>query len=387
MTILVLKMNLDIQEFYGRIKSKISKDGDLPNYFTYFLTVDLGREFVTVAQVRKCYEECDLHPPSWLASHFSIGLRSNPRRFVKKDRGYRLERNLLEKLAHSLREEISSTNPPDQVANQMAGIEYMGVAGASADCQRAVVMLLQSDRSLMRARILTSDRYHCILLVDEVGDRVAIKSGFSSGYSGEGPRALSYVLQLLVSHKIDIDEIKVEPVVFGRVDSSSLTSSDLDFIVGAKPVRPPNWSQYIDDKDSKRAQDGILWKDFPPLIPFAIIDSRLMDLAISFWENPDDRLLKAYRRLEDSVRRRTGVDEHGSKLFSQAFIGNGAKLGWAGINDGEKIGRAQLFTSVYMAYRNPRAHRELEGKLVEQLAEFLMLNHLYLLEREALPLA
>jgi len=34
-----------------------------------------------------------------------------------------------------------------------------------------------------------------------------------------------------------------------------------------------------------------------------------------------------------------------------------------------------------MAYRNPRAHREVEGYRTDQLAEFLLLNHLYRLER------
>ena len=47
----------------------------------------------------------------------------------------------------------------------------------------------------------------------------------------------------------------------------------------------------------------------------------------------------------------------------------------------EKVGRINLFTGTYMAYRNARAHKE--NPKTELLAEFLLLNQLYLLESEA----
>ncbi len=108
-----------------------------------------------------------------------------------------------------------------------------------------------------------------------------------------------------------------------------------------------------------------------------------MDLALSFWENSDDKLLKRYRRLEDIIRERTGIDEHGVKLLSKAFSGTTPRLSWKDVDDGERAGRANLFTAAYMAHRNPRAHRELKTDSVEQLSEFLLLNHLYRLEKES----
>jgi hypothetical protein len=109
----------------------------------------------------------------------------------------------------------------------------------------------------------------------------------------------------------------------------------------------------------------------------------MFDLAIRFWEGPDDRLMMGYRRLEDIVRKRTAIDEHGVKLFSQAFSGPKAKLGWKDLDESEQAGRVHLFTGTYLAYRNPRAHRELEEYANDQLNEFLLLNHLYLLEKES----
>jgi len=55
-----------------------------------------------------------------------------------------------------------------------------------------------------------------------------------------------------------------------------------------------------------------LWREFPPVIPFAIIDGRIIDLPMSFWGNPNDRLLSGYRRLEDIVRERTDINEYGT---------------------------------------------------------------------------
>jgi hypothetical protein len=244
-------------------------------------------------------------------------------------------------------------------------------------------MLLQYGVRILRAQILTHDRDHCILLTDEVGDPIAVKSGFASGYGGQGPSTFSYVLQLLKSHGAEIEENLVDELIIDRVDLSALTLSDVKQIKELKPVRPTRWHSYIDEIDYQRGRDGTLWRDFPPVVPFAIIDERIMDLAISFWEAPDDRLLKGYRRLEDLVRERTKSSEHGARLFSQAFIGSSPKLAWEAIDDTERNGRGSLFTAAYMAHRNPRAHRELKTNQDAQLSEFLLLNHLYRLERDS----
>jgi hypothetical protein len=266
---------------------------------------------------------------------------------------------------------------------EFAGIEYGGIAGGSKDCQDFLEMLLQYGTQIQRARILTCGNDHCILLTDEVGDPIAIKSGFASGYMGQGPRTLSYVLQLLDSHGAEIEECDVDEALIKRIDESALRVTDLAIIERSKPVRPTRWHSYVHEHDYERAHDGTLWQDFPPVVPFAIIDSRIMDLALSFWNDPDNKLLNAYRRLEDIVRNRTQIQEHGTKLFSQAFTGENPKLTWLDVDKTEIIGRANLFTGAYMAHRNPRSHRVLASYRDAQLSEFLLLNHLFRLEREA----
>src|SRR5580704_12429216 len=125
--------------------------------------------------------------------------------------------------------------------SKFAAIEYHGVAGSSIDCETAVVRLLQSGDTPARARILSSGSTHCLLLTNKVGDHIAVKSGFSSGYGGTGPTCFSQVLQMLQTHDCEIDECDVDDTIIERLDASALTIKDLEKIVALSPRRPSRW--------------------------------------------------------------------------------------------------------------------------------------------------
>ncbi len=187
-----------------------------------------------------------------------------------------------------------------------AGIEYLGIAGSSQDCQEAVIRRIQYGEKGYQARVLSSAGTHCLLLANGIGDQAAVKSGFASGYGGEGPAALSYVLQLLEAHGVELDEVEVAADLIERLDDSALTVGDVDLITAARPVRPRRWHDYIIDDDQRSTSRGRVWREFRPVIPYAIIDDRLTDLVLAFWDDPDAKLVTGYRRLEDLVRERTG---------------------------------------------------------------------------------
>lgn len=233
----------------------------------------------------------------------------------------------------------------------------------------------------MRARIVSTGNTHCLILTNEVGDMIAVKSGFSSGYGGAGPECFSVVLQFLHSHHVDIDEWIADQALIARFDESALTADDVDRIAMGKAVQPSQWPKYILDRHREQGRNGTLWREFPPLIPFSIIDPRIMDLAINFWDDPDSNLMRGYRLLEGIFRERTGFTEGTTKLFSRVFTGKDAALTWVMLDESERNGRYNLFTGAYMAYRNPRAHQEVPKS--ELLSEFLLLNHLFQLEQEA----
>jgi hypothetical protein len=272
-----------------------------------------------------------------------------------------------------------------QELDRLAGIEYAGIGGVSNACQDAVLRLIQCRMTITHCAILSSEQDHGLLLrINEV-DTVAIKSGFASGYGGEGPRTLSYVLQLLETHGAEIREYEVDSTFIERLDASALTHSDLDTLKTAQPVRPTRWQDYIGERHQRLEKDGKLWQDtFPLVMPFAIIDPRLADLALDFWDDSDARLMDGYRRLEDTLRNRTGLITHGTKLFSQVFHPEHGKLTWENIDEGERTGLMQLFTGTFAAHRNPRAHRKQRERASLALQEFLLLNHLYVLESQAI---
>ena len=95
-------MNNTTERFYRRSTKALSKDADLPDFFVYHLTVNLERPAATVQMVKDCYSSCDLAIPSWLAPHFSNGLKSNPRLFIKCANGYRLEGGRRDQIAVAL---------------------------------------------------------------------------------------------------------------------------------------------------------------------------------------------------------------------------------------------------------------------------------------------
>jgi hypothetical protein len=270
------------------------------------------------------------------------------------------------------------------VIEEFAGIEYYGNPDGTQECVNAVLRLIQFNDVILKASILTCNNSHGLLLYINVGDLVAIKPGFASGYPGVGPRGFSYVLQLLNAYNVEIEEYEIEPNFMDRLEHSCLTLLDIKSIESEKPIHPSRWYYYIYEEDLDGNFNERIWKKFPNVLPLSSIDTRITDLAKSFWENPDEKLLTGYRRLEDIVRERCSIKEHSSKLFSKAFQNPKPLLIWADLDESEQIGRANLFTSTYLAYRNPRAHKEMEKKQIDLISEFLLLNHLFLLECTAM---
>lgn len=279
--------------------------------------------------------------------------------------------------------------------SDLAGIQYLGTGADSLACVHALRRVLAWPERPRSVRLLTSGQVHAFLLTFEREIPVAIKDGFSSGYRGTGPSALADALMLVGAAYLEIEEVEVRREVVERLSASALTQADLDDIESAEPVRPMRWHDYVHAIYEGQRNETSVWRQFEPVMPFALIDPRLADLALDFFSAPDRVLLDGFRRLEDRIRERTGLSEHGTKLFSQAFAGDESRLTWHGpaqargskadlIDKGEQAGRAQLFIGAYQAFRNPRAHRTFALGSAEALSEFLLLNQLFRFEADAI---
>ncbi|MDQ9172062.1 TIGR02391 family protein [Oxalobacteraceae bacterium R-40] len=267
----------------------------------------------------------------------------------------------------------------------LAGIQYMGLDGITSACLRAITCLINGGTRIKQAALITCTQDHAFLFFEEMDEVIAIKAGFGSGYSGEGSRGLANALELLRRHSIDIEEFQVSAEFMHRLAYSCLLQKDVDFIRTASPLRPSRWYDYIYDQGRDLSDNPhLLTRHYPIAIPFAIIDTRILDLAVAFPLNEDTAIISAFRRLEDIVRKRTGLPGEGTKLFSKAFMQEDSPLKWDVPDEGEFKGRASLFNAIFMAFRNARVHREIYSGSDNELREFLLVNELYRLESEAM---
>lgn len=268
--------------------------------------------------------------------------------------------------------------------NRKSGVQYLG-DGITERSKQVIVQLIHAGEKIEEVQIFTLEGQdfsrHCLLLTMNYGKILAIKGGLTSGYLGEGSRGYSFVLTLLSQYTENIDEFIVHKSIFERFEDSCLTIEDLELIGQFKKVRPSKWREYIFNPNEQKTS---VFNEFPLTIPMALVDSRLISIALVFTEHPDVAILDAYRKLESVVRQRTNLThESSTKLFAKAFQGDDSILFWKGLDSGECKGRASLFTGTFMAYRNNRAHQEPKHILENDIREFLLVNQLFVLESES----
>lgn len=265
-------------------------------------------------------------------------------------------------------------------------IDYLAQAGVTETCLYSLCNLIQTNADFTDARLLTSEQFHAFIFKDQFDSYYIIRSGFSSGYPGEGPKGLAKALAILRKHEIDIEEVLIPSKLLNKLNKSLLTDQDIDFIFQQKIIRPIRLHDYIYPFGGQVNQTLKQKRYYLLELPYSIIDDRIFDLALLFKQDPDSALSKAYKRLEDIIRERTNLNESSTRLFSQVFQGKNALLTWDVPDHSEIQGRIDLFKGTYMAFRNARAHREKDENLVHQYREFLLINELYLLEEEAISI-
>lgn len=283
---------------------------------------------------------------------------------------------------------MNSKSDKTILQSDLAGIEYAGLAGVSQPCKQVIIRLIQFGDKIHQVKILSCGQNHCMLLKVNYDDHIAVKSGFTSGYGGEGPSAFAVAIALLERHGAEIDEYLVTSELIDRVDHSCLLQSDIDEIETARPIRPQRWHDYARNYWDMPEKNELLNDEFPQVIPFGIVDSRIVDIALKFVDDSDQAIISGYRRLEDIIRNRSGLSgESGNRLFTNAFVKDDAPLTWDNIESSERKARGMLFSNVYSAFRNRRAHREPDPYAGGDLQELLLLNQLFLLEKEAVDVS
>lgn len=103
--------------------------------------------------------------------------------------------------------------------------------GSTRYCIDDFMKHLYGSRKITDMTILTCKNYHALMLCFENQDYIVfIKSGLTSGYSGEGPKGTSLIIRLAEEAGIIIKELKAAPSLFKRINSSRTTVKDVEFI-------------------------------------------------------------------------------------------------------------------------------------------------------------
>jgi hypothetical protein len=266
--------------------------------------------------------------------------------------------------------------------------QYHGSHRTTQSCLDALARLLASSIVIRRAYLLTHEGRHGFYLDAEGPEPIFIRCGFASGYGGEGPAGLAIALRLLERFSVETEEIDVSSGMLHRLDAGALGSADLQTIEASRIVHPVRLYDYMHDGLRARQSPAELMRNqFAMMIPWPILDERLVQIALQLEHDPDRAVFAAFRKLELQVKSRCGMTSsvHGVQVFRSAFRGSGAILSWPGLPASEVEGRAQLFEAAFMAYRNPRAHSEVGGGVKRAYREFYVVNELFLLESEAEP--
>lgn len=110
-------------------------------------------------------------------------------------------------------------------------IKYEGSTRATQYCIDDFMKHLYGSRKIVDMTILTCEKYHALMLCFENQDYIVfIKSGLTSGYSGEGPKGTSLIIRLTEDAEITIKELDTAPSLFKRINSSLATVKDVEFI-------------------------------------------------------------------------------------------------------------------------------------------------------------
>ena len=119
----------------------------------------------------------------------------------------------------------------DPLGIRSIDIKYEGSTRATQYCIDDFMKRLYGSRKITDMTFLTCEKYHALMLCFENRDIVVfIKSGLTSGYSGEGPKRTSLIIRLAEEAGITIKELKATASLFKRINSSRATVKDVEFI-------------------------------------------------------------------------------------------------------------------------------------------------------------
>lgn len=266
-------------------------------------------------------------------------------------------------------------------------IQYLG-RPYTQDCIEAIAMIIQFEAQIESAIVLTYDQTHCFL-VKTYRHLYLIRFGFRSDYISEGYKGFVKALNLLRRHEIEIKEVVITQKLFETINRNALTDSDIELILNNPNIRTNTIYNYINNLEVIFKEPLNIDRYYPSELPLNLIDPRILDLALKFRDDADSAIMKAYTRLEDIVRAKIDSKKFSASLMDDSFCSDLKKnklspFKWESENEDSSTAIGRLFVNTFKAYRNQRAHSEVDKSISQLHREFLLINELYLLESESI---
>ena len=266
-------------------------------------------------------------------------------------------------------------------------IQYLGTR-YTQDCIEAIALVLQIEEQVETALVLTYDHNHCFL-IKGYRSLYLIRNGFRSDHISEGYKGFVKALKLLQTHQVEIKELIVTLKEFEIIKQNSLSDNHIDTFLNNPSSRTNTIYEYISNLDYMLDKPLKTDNYYPSELPLALIDARIVDLALKFNSDADSSIMKAYTRLEDIIRKKIDSQKFSSSLMEEAFCSDLKKnrlsaFKWEVENEEASTAIGRLFANTFKAYRNQRAHSEVNKSFKQLQREFLLINELYLLENESI---
>lgn len=266
-------------------------------------------------------------------------------------------------------------------------IQYLGTP-YTQDCIEAIALVIQIEDQLERALVLTYEHSHCFL-IKGYRNIYLIRFGFRSDYISEGYKGFVKALNLLQRHEVEIKELIITPKEFEIINKNSLSDSNIDCFLNNPRSRTNTIYEYISNLNFMLKEPLRIDGYYPNELPLNLIDERVLDLALKFRDDADASIMKAYTRLEDIIRKKINSHKFSASLIEDAFCSDLKKnrlspFKWDSENEESSTAIGRLFVNTFKAYRNQRAHSEVNKSTSQLQREFLLINELYLLESETI---
>lgn len=163
-------MRHEVNRFYKSFEN-VEKFGssELTELFVYFLTEIAGNESATTKQVENCFTECDLAIPSSISWYLSTGVKKKPAIFIKAKKGYRLQRQIKERIAQRL----GAEKPEVRTNMELRNLENLIVDGDTKNFLHEVINCFDvgaNRAAVIMCWILTIDHMYEYILKHKLVD-------------------------------------------------------------------------------------------------------------------------------------------------------------------------------------------------------------------------